>query len=221
MLRKNAALEEIATKLSPIGPNWPEVVDRFKRTNTFRAHTYDGGLLYSSLSRIITRVSLEQVKKTMGNTLVLDPIRSGSSTRGFTFLQKDDGLYVECTPIPYVRLDEVILVEDLPVLIETRLDPFGGRRGRNRRFNQSRDSEEGMVNMGAINGLLKPITSLFIKPFNQSECGYVFITAPEHCDPQRTVFSSLSQAGGIMVPFYTSRDAFRAEVCGMRKKHDF
>ncbi len=230
MLTKNSLLEEITQKLAGAGPNWPEVVKRFKESKLFRKRNYKGKPnFYSKLSEIHLRESLERICGVYNGHIKFDSIKPLESTKNFTFnLHPHGNLRVQRNDDwnEHTEYDELLVVDGLPVLFEVKL-----QRPRSSSFTNGLGSSNGISNgtRKVINGMPSSPSSLgtnhALRPgrlsyllapireyFGKEECGYVLVIPPENTMTTSPYRQAFLEQNGILVPFYTGRKEFRVEV---------
>jgi len=152
------------------------------------------------------RDSLEQICKGLGDRVVFDPIHGGESAGRYIFESSLNNklLVMKKDGATYSEIDELLLIDNLPVLFEIKLSIYKGRRGNVTQINPGKRGVKHAMNVSRINFMLNPIKSYF-----QSRCGYVLVVYPEQITSRSPLQAEFINQGGILRPFYTDRETYR------------
>jgi hypothetical protein len=229
MLKQNELLVYTTKKLTGMEPDWEKVVKRFRDTWIFENVNYDDYSLASRLSEIHLRLSLEKVSENL-DWIVFDPVDTIKSTKSYRFKYLDSGLTVisKENGKMHSQMDEVLLIDNLPVLFEIKLTRHYTSKGRScgtgkkRMFLKDRITHPGSIGVthAMRKGRIKHITDPLKEYFKTCDCGYVLMIYPEQIRDDSNIQMYFRKMGGILVPFYTDRETYRAEVPEIKKKYE-
>ena len=207
MLCKNDLEEQIAKELSNSIQDWYIVVERFKLL--FGNGPFSWGSICGLLAELYVRECLDKICDQYGERIIIDPVECNRRTKHFLFKYKNSSLCVYSNIFgmmnPYSDIDELLLVDGLPVLFEIKTGSYNPRGSL---------SNKSPSSLGTVYALrpdrIKYVTKP-IKEYFESECGYIVITPKDHIRPETKSQRDFASNNGIIVPFYATRDQFQLE----------
>ncbi|MEK6835408.1 MAG: hypothetical protein AABX55_00080 [Nanoarchaeota archaeon] len=218
MLTKNQLLCEICEIFPNFKPNWDEIVERFKNIRMNRKGDFSFNTLASYLAESYVRLTLEEICTQYEGRIFIDQIPNGASKSGYTYHYSDvghTGLIVSKNNIYHCEIDELLLVDGLPVLVEVKVGRY--------RFP---DVINTMIEY-RINQISNPIKQYF----ETDRCGYMLVIPSDQIISdenilkdkkvtfRRFIQKEFREKNGVLVPFYTTRKIFRREVRKIEKDY--
>lgn len=250
MLAKTPALLRITEKLAGKRPDWERLATNIRASLQYRQDMGTDNLS-ALASEVHIRDSLEDICEDMPRPKVIfDPILPTESRDGFSFVYERGRLivYIDNRQRVYSELDEILLVGNVPVLFEVKLSRYRGGGGQKRTahnwkkvvlratnqvaggvtsqkrtivIRSTRSPSSSGVRVAMEHERVRYLLLPLIDYFGTSRCGYVLVTDPAHIRPDDPLQADFARMGGILVPFYTGRKAFREEVAQMRTQYKF
>lgn len=217
MLTKTPLHDQIAEKLANREPDWQTVCNQFIQSRTYnRLNTcmQRGDIPLSNfaghLAEFHLRVSLEDICTELGaqSRVVFDALRPGLRSKNFKFCTDKTGLLYAtriATGRNYSEMDEVMLIDNVPTLFEIRI-----KNGKNKGRKNGNGHRGHAYNMREqrVNYLLAPLKDYF----KTEKASFVFIIPPDQITDESTVQMKFKERGGILIPFYTERHAYKEDV---------
>lgn len=207
-----------------IEPEMPLLWGKFTNSPRYTPRKHSEVYLVHRLSELHVRNALEQLCKEFPGRITLDPINVDvcDSTQNFSFQYRHGALIVhrQGSPNDYSEIDELALVDGLPVLFEVKFTRTNGhwmRRGNKGRLRHefapglfTKPTELGSfyaMEEQRVRYLLEPIKEYFGMP----DCGYVLIVPKEDTDHTPQIKDFVKRKN-LLVPFPATRDKFHDDV---------
>lgn len=200
MLSKNALLEEIVERLSTHRVAETVVVEEYRKTKT-RTHQES---LHGLLGEIHMRQALREICRDYQDRVQFHPIPYGTETTTYRFRRSFSGtlaIFRRNNKRQHGELDELIVVDELPVVFESKLHRSPERTmprisARDQRSMVSRSRYEAMYPQ-KIDRLLAPLREYF----HRQQFGYAVIVYPSQMQSPHPIQREFQRQGGIVVPF--------------------
>jgi len=203
---RNELLYRISQRLSRRRPNWDRIMET--AAPLFESSNVPTG---GKLAEMHLRVALEEINDELEarDRVVFDPISHDDSTRNYYFTNYESGLRVlrKSDGQVYSEIDDIVVVDGLPVLFEIKTGKNYRKSPSNRRKGASLGAKHAME-AGRMEYLLHPIKECF----GTSVCGYVLVIPPEHIVPTFQHQQRFRLSGGLLVPLYTDAESYKGEV---------
>lgn len=243
MFSHNELIRTLASCLPESKPNWDSLANKFMQTLRYKREMYNEHTLHHDLARIHLRNSLEELCR--NEKVELDPLPAGASAGNYHFnslygqtliwrpkqVQKQvtkrrRGRIWKATETAtelfhYTTLDEVLVVDGLPVIVELKLSGTSHRRGKLCKaataLNQ-RGAEEG-ARLERLKYILAPVQRYFTESRKISDCGYLLIVYPEMINKDSLTQQKFREAGGLITLWYADRQQYLQEVQQVAEKY--
>lgn len=210
MLAQNELLLLITSQLALRPPDKADLVSRFKSSQWYADRNYSPDNLFSLLSELHLRSSLEKICASFLGRVVFDPIHDGESTLNYVFRHRYGTLHVlDKSGNDYTEIDQLLIVDGIPVIFEIKLTPRknkGGTTPNDRGINY-------LMTDRHIDHILAPLTEYF----KTDKIGYVLIVYPSLINEGSSTQIRFLEQNGILVPFYADRMRYRTEVLALQK----
>lgn len=245
ILSQNDLLRTIAGRWPEIKADLEAGLDlaaqAFLQTSRYQQQVYNENTIHHDLARIQLRHSLEELcRKETGwkNKVQFDPLLSGKVVRPYLFQRRYEQLIISSLRrvetqgardrklvamevLHYTTFDQVLMVDGLPVVIELKLSTTRHRRGTVRKpvVHRSRGGLDDGLRKERVQYVLAPVQQYFTAQKGSPDCGYLLILYPEMIRRESKVQQEFRESGGLIVPWYADRAAYRQEVQQMVEKY--
>ncbi len=184
--------------------------------------------LASRLAYTHLRVTLERICEGFDSEVVFDPISETSTKNQYTFEIRHPLGELDVKK-PFSRLvvvkrrsgeavyeiGELVVVDELPVLFEIKLGNYRGSRGKSQKSKMTHRTGDGVVyamRSDRLKAILRPLEEFFGR-----HLGFVLVIAKDQITPQSSVQQDFTERGGLLVPFYTGKQAYMIKVQELRR----
>ncbi|HLC91402.1 MAG TPA: hypothetical protein VJI15_06575 [Candidatus Nanoarchaeia archaeon] len=211
---KTPLLEEIALELGKRTFPWEEAWNATLKDSPTEAWGPGKiGTMYGRLAEVGIQLNLQQLASSLPGVQVVD-FPPQVTTNNYRFQRARDGRVLvyhrEGPRDPLMDLDAVFLAGELPVLAEVKLGSgkttAGASRKGGRGISSARLSYH--LNPERIAAVLSPLEEYF----NSKYCGCLVVVPPENIRPNSPIQQEFMANGGILVPFYYSRQSYQQKI---------
>lgn len=216
MLLKPPLLEAIAARLATELPDDDRVAPRYKASPHSVPSSRNFNQFQGLYAEFRLRAQLEEICAPFGARIVFDPIEPHTHTGRYLFRPSNHNIavYKLKTGETLCEYDQVLLVDDVPVVFELKLarDKNGsGKRGRNGRAHRLAHH----LSPSGVRRLIAPVQEYF----GQEACGLVYITYDENIKPDSAPQQRFLGRNGLLVPYPRHRDEHFQDMAHVILKH--
>lgn len=210
VLHRNRLLDSLSEKIAHAQPRWQRILSRFIDQSYKTAR--DEANTVSQLSEIHVRLTLEEASRSLEGSVQFDPITPNTVTAKFHFRQGYGrrGVVVRNrhTGEDHSDLDEVLVVDGLPVLWEIKLSAW-------RRGGKNKNPSTHGISWAMREERLPTITAPLREYFRTQKVGYVVVLPSGEEQRDSIILQRFADLGGIITPLYTTRENFKREAMKM------
>lgn len=222
-MHKTKNLENICHELVHYIPNWKAIIHRLKDQENISPEKPLSIDQYKRLfSRAYLRMSLENASSLFPKDLIdINLISKDIENKDYKFSVKDNNsIYVKSkhdkTNFVY---DSLTMIDDTPCIINIKLSRWKGinKKSTSKRSKTIKDS----LLPRTYNRLLRPLKHYF-----SSDVGYALMIPRDEYSKRKykrdrsTRFHQFEDSGGIIIPFYTSRENYNKHAKEIIKEED-
>ncbi|MBI4095512.1 MAG: hypothetical protein HY438_01475 [DPANN group archaeon] len=223
MLAQNPLLLEITKELAGRTPDEARTLACYQRLPR-GGNTTD---FVSEWAEALVRANLEEICAKFASRVQFDTIAPGAFAREFIFERRVGKNLVVSKfqdevisrkgyrrSADYSDIDELLLVDGLPVLFEIKASE------KSYEFKYGRPPNKSSVKLAMrserISYLLKPIREFF----HITDCAYVLVVTKDfHRVETSPLQASFVQGNGIIVPLHATRDELRTEAADVKQRY--
>jgi hypothetical protein len=213
MLVKPDLLVRITDQLAGKPLDWDKLVPKFKESEIYRKGKYSGGDLPSLFSELGLRQNLEEICAE-NSSVKFDAIKDGNAGE-YYFITKDWRTHVLKAGESYGEIDQLAVIEGVPVLFEVKLISSRYTKGRRRKSSKSGNGINFHLRDENVSHAIAPVK----KYFGTDDVGYVFIFYPALVSMGSTVQRRFAKQNGVILPFYADRLKYMLEVLRVKSKY--
>ncbi len=202
-LASNSLTKVVTERLKRMKLDWRLMARMFKNSHSY----YDDNNFSGRFAEKYVRTALENACEDLEEQVILDPILSEKRTKNYLFVPKQGNVLIY-TPDKQncCELDELLLIDNLPVIFEITIAKWkGGIGGVNASKRTSRTIHKFMPKL--LDVKIKPVMEYYERP-----CGYVIMALPDQVHMNSPYVKNFIDIGGIFIPLPFTYDQLRKEA---------
>lgn len=213
-LASNSLTRLVAARLKYLRLSEEDIIGQFKRDGTYY-NKDNSNVFVGRFAEMYMHSALKQACEDLTEKVRFYPIVRPRQTANYFFWRKQNVIhvYTASNRQQCCELDDLLLIDNLPVIFEATAAKWNGGGGCNAAKRHSRAIHKFAPKL--LDARIKPVQEYF-----NSSCGYVIIALPDQIHMNSPYFQNFIGQGGLFVPFPFTYDEFRKKAELFKKNHD-